>query len=168
MSWMALGMLILTLLSWLSAPARCRMTSLTSLLRSLAMRLGLKLIRNAVSETARFCGCDKDVCRDIVIAVDEACQNVIRHAYGGSPNGEIGLEIIRRSDALVFLLRDFAESIDVSSVKPRDLDDIKPGGLGTHFMREVMDDVQFMPPPAAGGNLLRMIKKLPKGPDNET
>ena len=35
-------------------------------------------------------------------------------------------------------------------------------------MREVMDDVQFMPPPAAGGNLLRMIKKLAKGPDNET
>ena len=128
----------------------------------------LKLIRNAVSETARFCGCDKDVCRDIVIAVDEACQNVIRHAYGGSPNGEIGLEIIRRSDVLVFLLRDFAESIDVSSVKPRDLDDIKPGGLGTHFMREVMDVVQFMPPPADGGNLLRMVKKLPKGPDNET
>jgi len=69
---------------------------------------------------------------------------------------------------LVFLLRDFAESIDVSSVKPRDLDDIKPGGLGTHFMREVMDEVQFMPPPADGGNLLRMVKKLPKGPDNET
>ena len=36
------------------------------------------------------------------------------------------------------------------------------------LVREVMDDVQFMPPPAAGGNLLRMIKKLPKGPDNET
>ena len=48
MSWMALGMLILTLLSWLSAPARCRMTLLTSLLRSLAMRLGLKLIRNGL------------------------------------------------------------------------------------------------------------------------
>ena len=128
----------------------------------------LKLIRNAVSETARFCGCDKDATRDIVIAVDEACQNVIRHAYGGSPNGEIRLEIIRQGDAMVFLLRDFAESIDVSSVKPRDLDDIKPGGLGTHFMREVMDEVQFMPPPADGGNLLRMVKKLPKGPDNET
>ena len=120
----------------------------------------LKLVRNAVKETAKFCGCDKDVSRDIVIAVDEACQNIIRHAYGGSPNGEIELKICRNEDELTILLRDFAETIDVSKVRPRDLEDVKPGGLGTHFMREVMDEVEFMPPPGDGGNLLRMMKRL--------
>ncbi|HEX9701467.1 MAG TPA: SpoIIE family protein phosphatase [Rhodospirillales bacterium] len=120
----------------------------------------LKLVRNAVAEAARFCGCADDVARDIVIAVDEACQNIIRHAYGGLPGGEIALEIRRRGDEMIFLLRDFAETIDTASVKPRDLNDVRPGGLGTHFMREVMDDVTFLPPPSDGGNLLRMIKRL--------
>lgn len=120
----------------------------------------LKLVRNAVLETAKFCGCDKDVSRDLVIAVDEACQNVIRHAYGGSPNGKIELKICRNEDELIILLRDFAETIDVSKVQPRDLDDIKPGGLGTHFIREVMDEVEFLASPGDGGNLLRMMKKL--------
>ena len=120
----------------------------------------LKTIRNAVSETAKYCGCKKDVARDIVIAVDEACQNIIRHAYGGSPNGEIELKICRGNGELIILLRDFAETIDISKVKPRDLEDIKPGGLGTHFIREVMDDVEFLTPPVDGGNLLRMMKRL--------
>ncbi len=120
----------------------------------------LKLIRNAVSETAKFCGCKNEVVRDIVIAVDEACQNIIRHAYGGSPNGDIELKICRLDGELIILLRDFAETIDISKVKPRDLDDIKPGGLGTHFIREVMDEVEFLPPPVDGGNLLRMMKRL--------
>ena len=120
----------------------------------------LKLVRNAVAETARFCGCSEDVGRDIVIAVDEACQNVIRHAYGGSPDGEITLEIRLRDNVLIIRLRDFAETIDVSTVKPRDLDDLKPGGLGTHFIREVMDEVAFIQPPSGGGNLLRMTKRL--------
>jgi sigma-B regulation protein RsbU (phosphoserine phosphatase) len=120
----------------------------------------LKLIRGAVSEAAKLCGCGKDVARDIVIAVDEACQNIIRHAYGGSPNGEIELKICRGDGELIILLRDFAETIDTSKVKPRNLDDIKPGGLGTHFIREVMDEVEFLAPPEDGGNLLRMLKRL--------
>ncbi|NQV82642.1 MAG: SpoIIE family protein phosphatase, partial [Rhodospirillales bacterium] len=120
----------------------------------------LTLIRGAVSEAAKFCGCKKDVVRDVVIAVDEACQNIIRHAYGGSPNGEIELKICRGDGELIILLRDFAETIDTSKVKPRDLDDIKPGGLGTHFIRETMDEVEFLAPPLDGGNLLRLMKRL--------
>ncbi|NQU62551.1 MAG: SpoIIE family protein phosphatase [Rhodospirillales bacterium] len=120
----------------------------------------LKLVRNAVKDTAKSCGCDEALSRDIVIAVDEACQNIIRHAYGGSPDGEISLEICLRDNALIILLRDFADAIDVSKVQPRELDDVKPGGLGTHFIREVMDEVEFMPPPSDGGNLLRMLKRL--------
>ena len=120
----------------------------------------LRLVRNAVSDTAKTCGCDEALSRDIVIAVDEACQNIIRHAYGGSPDGKIAIEICRRGDELIILLRDFAETIDVSKVQPRELDDVKPGGLGTHFIREVMDEVEFLAPPSDGGNLLRMLKRL--------
>ena len=120
----------------------------------------LKEVRGKVRDTARLCGFGADAVQDIVLAVDEACQNVIRHAYGGSAEGEIVLEICRAGDDLVFLLRDFAEPTDVTTVKPRDLDDVRPGGLGTHFMAEVMDRVEFLPPPEGGGNLLRMVKRI--------
>ncbi|MBC8339146.1 MAG: SpoIIE family protein phosphatase [Rhodospirillales bacterium] len=120
----------------------------------------LKTIRNAVTEAAKLCGLGKDPAHDVVLAVDEACQNIIRHAYGGSPNGKIKLKICRTEGELIILLRDFAETIDVSKVKPRELDDVKPGGLGTHFIREVMDETYFLDPPVDGGNLLRMIKRL--------
>ena len=48
----------------------------------------------------------------------------------------------------------------MAKVKPRDLNDIRPGGLGTHFMRETMDEVEFLISPDGGGNLLRMTKQI--------
>ncbi len=120
----------------------------------------LKLVRSAVYDTAMLCGCSEATARDVVIAVDEASQNVIRHAYKGAPDGEVVLDITRENDDIVLHLRDFAEKVDVSKIKPRDLDDIRPGGLGTHFIREVMDDVKFISIPEQTGNLLRMKKKI--------
>jgi len=120
----------------------------------------LRLIRNAVRETSEFCGFSKTDVGDIVLAVDEACQNVIRHAYGGKGIGDISIELRQRSDAMIVMIRDFADPVDISKVKPRDLDDIRPGGLGTHLIQEVMDEVDFLPPPIDGGNLLRLVKKI--------
>jgi len=120
----------------------------------------LKLVRNAVFDTSLLCGCSEPTARDIVIAVDEASQNVIRHAYKGAPDGEVVLDISRENDDIVLHLRDFAEKVDVSKIKPRDLDDIRPGGLGTHFINEVMDEVTFIPLPHGIGNLLRMKKRI--------
>jgi len=129
-------------------------------LRVTAKANRLRLVRNAVKETALFCGfSDKDT-GDIVLAVDEACQNVIRHAYGSEGEGDISIEIRRRSDAMIVVVRDFADPVDISKIKPRDLDDLRPGGLGTHLIREVMDEVDFLPPPIDGGNLLRLVKKF--------
>jgi len=96
----------------------------------------------------------------VVIAVDEALQNVIRHAYGNRGDGEITITISRAPNKFVVHIRDYADSIDISKVKPRDLDDVRPGGLGTHFIREVMDEVSFLPTPDERGNLLRMVKQV--------
>ncbi len=139
----------------------------------------LKLVRAAVGKTAEMCGFSDDSVHDTVIAVDEACQNVIRHAYAGRQDGEIELEIFRKGstaaasssgssgkksgagDAIVILLRDYAAPVDISKIKPRDLEDVRPGGLGTHFIREVMDEVEFLRPPKDSGNILRMVKRIP-------
>ena len=120
----------------------------------------LRLVRAVVSEAAALCGCSENCVRDIVIAVDEACQNVIRHAYGGSPDGEILIDIRREDDRIAFNVIDFADPVDVSKVKPRSLEDLRPGGLGIHFISQCMDDARFRAPPEGAGNRLWMVKRI--------
>jgi len=120
----------------------------------------LKEVREAVTGVLKEEGCPAALQADLVLVIDEACQNIIRHAYKGSTEGEITLEIRRDDDDLIVLLRDFADTVDVTKIKPRDLEDIRPGGLGTHLIREIMDEVEITPLPGNSGNLMRMSKKL--------
>ncbi len=130
-------------------------------LRLPALPERLKLIRAAVGEAARTCGCSPKVVHDVVMAVDEACQNVVRHAYPDGVSGDVGIEAFRDGTRLVFDVRDFSPlPVDVAKVRPRDLEDLRPGGLGTHLIREVMDEVAFLQPARGTGNLLRMVKMV--------
>lgn len=116
-------------------------------------------IRRDVAQTAAQLGCPPRMADDVVLAVDEACQNIIRHGYGGA-DGDIIVQIARDEAVLVVWLIDFAPPVDLSKICPRALDDLRPGGLGTHFMREVMDEVSFLPAPPGTGNLLQMVKRI--------
>ena len=118
----------------------------------------LKLIRGLLTEVAVMCGCSDKTVRDIVLAVDEACQNIIRHAYAGDVQQEIFLDFVRTSSSLVIYIFDFAEAVDISKIRSRELDDLRPGGLGTHFISECMDVSEYLSPPKGVGNLLRMEK----------
>ena len=100
---------------------------------------------------------------DIVRGIDEACQNVIRHAYGGECDNEIILEILFENGELVIYLSDFADPIDVSTIKLRDLDEVRPGGLGIYFIQQSMDEVEFLETSDQIGNVLRMKKKVVGG-----
>jgi len=129
-------------------------------LRVTARPRRLRMVRAAVEQAARLVGCSRQVANDIVIAVDEACQNVIRHAYRGDPDGEIVLDIRSDGECIGIDLVDYAEPVDAASVRPRPLDELRPGGLGTHFIRECMDEVFFGAPPCGAGNRLRMIRRI--------
>lgn len=120
----------------------------------------LALVRRAVDQAAQSCGFAKEEAQDIVLAVDEACQNVVRHAYGGKGDGDMVIDLRREGGALQVLIRDFAQAVDPAKIKPRDLDDVRPGGLGIHFIREVMDEMDYLPPPDGQGNLLRLRKTI--------
>jgi sigma-B regulation protein RsbU (phosphoserine phosphatase) len=120
----------------------------------------LKLIRKSVSAAAETAGCSETCCHDIIMAVDEACQNIIRHGYGNDPDGVIVVDVRQADDTLVIKLIDYAKPVDVEKVKPRDLQDIRPGGLGVHIIREVMDEAEFKKPPEGVGNLLELTKKI--------
>jgi anti-sigma regulatory factor (Ser/Thr protein kinase) len=96
----------------------------------------------------------------MVLAVDEACSNVIRHAYGNRPGERIVLTFLVGSDRLEIQIRDFGSQADPAGFKSRDLSDIRPGGLGIHFIRSAMDEVRYELP-ESGGTLLRMVKFYP-------
>ncbi len=103
----------------------------------------LALVRSVVQRAIENAGCDNELAQKIVIAVNEACMNIIQHAYKDIKKGEFELELTRDKDSLYFRLIDHAPHIDLEKVKPRDLDDIRPGGLGIHFINEIMDDFKI-------------------------
>jgi sigma-B regulation protein RsbU (phosphoserine phosphatase) len=125
--------------------------------------------RNAAREYLKSQGIAQTSINDIVLAVDEACQNIIRHAYRDPDKGDIVLDMAMKAcedptsrlRTLVIHVRDFAPEIDAITVAPRKLDDTRPGGLGTHFIREIMDEVAYLRPSEGIGNLLRMTKEIP-------
>jgi sigma-B regulation protein RsbU (phosphoserine phosphatase) len=119
----------------------------------------LQEIRARVRSFAQAEGASPDLTSDLVLAVDEACQNIIRHAYCGG-SGLIVLEGDAISGEIEFRLLDFAPACNPAMIESRPLEDIRPGGLGTHLMRSVMDEVVFLTPPPGYGNLLRMRKRL--------
>lgn len=122
----------------------------------------LRLIRHMISiATAEFRLGDV-AAGNLMLAVDEACQNVIRHAYGGETSEKLIVTVQRSRDRLVVLIRDFAAPVAVETIRPRDLGDLRPGGLGTHLMRSCVDDVRFLPTPCdgGGGNLLRLEMRI--------
>ncbi|MBS0557661.1 MAG: SpoIIE family protein phosphatase [Proteobacteria bacterium] len=99
----------------------------------------------------------------LVLAVDEACTNIIRHAYGGECTRKIALRLGREHERLVFELRDQAPAVDPACLKLRDLSECKPGGLGLPFIDALMDDWKILPAPDGHGNILRMRKRIPMG-----
>lgn len=120
----------------------------------------LQRVRDEVRNACARGGCQDELVRQIVLAVNEACANVIRHAYKGSEAGEIVLEIFNNGRELEFHLRDFADPVDLTSIGPRDLREIKPGGLGTLFIREIMDECAYGHVQGSRGNFLHMKKKI--------
>lgn len=81
----------------------------------------------------------------IVLALDEACTNIIRHAYDGCPDRPIRLELQASGETLTCTLRDFGKPCDPDKIKGRELEDFRPGGLGVRIMQTAFDAVDFQP-----------------------
>lgn len=131
----------------------------------------LKIVRRLVEAASREAGASVEWAQDLVLAVDEACQNIIRHGYGtaakaGAKLGEkIEFSIRRAPDGLEVELVDYAPKVAPEDCRGRALDDVRPGGLGTHLMHALTDLVQFRAPPKGAGNRLVLTKKLGPGRD---
>jgi sigma-B regulation protein RsbU (phosphoserine phosphatase) len=129
----------------------------------------LKILRPALLAAAHACGFHHDEAHDLVLAAVEAVENIMVHGYGGDRNGEITLAMHRLPDGMMLRIRDFAPKLDPAKIQPRSLDDVRPGGLGTHFIRAIMDDATFVPLPEGEGNMLELVKRHPpQGAEQQT
>ncbi len=126
----------------------------------------LQAVRDEVRETMGEINCLACDINCAVIAINEACMNIIQHAYGEGLEGNIILQIFDLKDDLLFRLIDFANPVDARKIKSRDLDDIKPGGLGVHMINEVMDDCRFLKCPEGVGNIFQMRKRKSQNDSN--
>jgi serine/threonine-protein kinase RsbW len=119
-------------------------------------------IREFVARAARDAGMDDQDVYSVELCMDEACSNIIEHAYEGEVSGEIECTCDSDDDALTIIIRDHGRPFDPSSVPDPDLDaalaDRPIGGLGVYLMRKLMDDVRFERL-GESGNLLTMVKR---------
>jgi anti-sigma regulatory factor (Ser/Thr protein kinase) len=120
----------------------------------------LYVIRSAVYPVVIDAGFSRREARKIVLAVDEACSNIIKHAYEGDATGTISLTLTVEQAGIRVQLRDKGKVVEASQIAPRDLKDIRPGGLGTHFMGSVFDVVRY-DTSGPEGTLLTLEKKRP-------
>ncbi len=120
----------------------------------------LRRVRQLVRQAAEAKAAPSELVDCLVLAVDEACANIIRHAYGPNRAGDIILEIDYSAGELVFRLRDFAAPVDKAALRPRELDALRPGGLGLRLIREIMDSYEFLAPAEGRGNVLVMRKRI--------
>jgi len=119
----------------------------------------LGLIRKVLQELLQYHEVPDETARRLILCVDEACSNVIKHSYEGSCDEPIEATFTIEGDDFKVQIRDYGKQCNINQIKPRELDDVKPGGLGTHFINEIMDEVSYCTN-RAKGTLLTMIKKL--------
>ncbi len=126
----------------------------------------LDTIRGFASQAARDAGMDDSETYAVELAVDEACTNIIEHAYQGENRGEIECTCESNDACLTVVLRDHGKPFDPSTVRAPDLDanidDRAVGGLGVFLMKQLMDEVLFEPL-GESGNVLTMVKRLKQG-----
>ena len=132
----------------------------------------LCVVRSGLARLAELLGFSEPDSHLVILAVDEAMTNIIRHAYKGQREKWIEATFrLQRSDsngvqrqALEIVLLDDGVPVDVKRVRPHPLqevpiEELKPGGLGLHLIRKNMDKVEFRR--QDGRNRLRLVKALP-------
>lgn len=125
----------------------------------------LALIRDFISNIGCQAGFDEKEVARIALAVDEACANVIEHAYGSDDTREVKIRVVIEDERITFEIQDTGRGFDPSQIEARDVEELirqrKSGGLGLRLIRTIMDDVQYQIVPGHK-NELKMVKKLKK------
>jgi anti-sigma regulatory factor (Ser/Thr protein kinase) len=118
----------------------------------------LSAVRTRARDFLRGSKFDERQTAQLVMAIDEACSNIIRHVES-VPDKPVRLEMKWMRDRLRCTLRDYGKPCDPEKIKGREWNDIKPGGLGVRIIRQVFDRVEYSP--QMRGTRLTLEKRLP-------
>ena len=117
----------------------------------------LHILRGVVRYYAHEGGFSDSEVNALAMAVDEAATNVIRHTYHGSPSGRMALEVMDYADRLEFVIEDSGPKVQPERVRHRPLNEVRPGGLGTFFIKCFTDRSSY-DEAFTEGNRLRLVK----------
>jgi serine/threonine-protein kinase RsbW len=121
-------------------------------------------VREFISGAAREFGFGDEDISKIALAVDEACTNIIKHAYKYDPNQMIAVSVSARNGAFEVAIRDSGRDFHPEKISTPDmkeyLEHYRRGGLGVYLMRSLMDKVEYDIRPGVA-NIVRLTKFRP-------
>jgi serine/threonine-protein kinase RsbW len=132
-------------------------------LRMQAILKNVPLATQCVTRWAEIAGFDERALYEIQLAVDEACANVVDHAYRGVEPGDFEVSCLLDDLGLTIDVCDWGRGFELEDVEQPDVDapleERTLGGLGLFIVKKVMDDVEFTFD-SRSGNRLRMVKRI--------
>ena len=122
----------------------------------------LKDVRSFSRQVFEKVNIDQDLKDELVLAIAEAAQNIVKHAYKDFPDTDdrMVVQISCKDNKLEIAFFDNGKPVEKEKIKHRAFDDIKPGGLGTFFIQEIMDSIVFKEGNKPWINNLVLTKKL--------
>ena len=122
----------------------------------------LKDVRSFCREVFEKLNIDQNLKDELVLAIAEAAQNIVKHAYKGVENttDHMQIKISLKDNNLEIGFFDKGKPVVAENIQHRKLDDIKPGGLGTFFIKQIMDAAVFKKDQKEWVNHLVLTKKI--------
>jgi len=118
----------------------------------------LSEIRAFIKDFASSVGFKQDTIDNMTLACDEACTNIIKHAYKFYPDGEIVIKLKYENKKLVITIIDYGKAFQPESIPEPDIQEYykqhRVGGLGMYLMKTLMDDVKYVSIPGKYNQVL--------------
>ena len=122
-------------------------------------------VREFISAAAREFGFSDEEVSKIALAVDEACTNIIKHAYQFDPGKKISITVKPAERAFEVVIHDNGKNFNPADVQAPDMKEYlshyRKGGLGVYLMKTLMDKIEYNIRPGQT-NEVRLVKYLPR------
>jgi serine/threonine-protein kinase RsbW len=103
----------------------------------------LSVVRTVTVKIGQLYEINETIIEDIKLAIDEACTNIIKHAYKGDTSKKIILKYKVSQKSFKVVIEDSGIKSNINLMKGRNLEDVRPGGLGIHLINRVFDIFEF-------------------------
>lgn len=104
----------------------------------------LKHVRTFCREVLEKLDINQELKDELILAIAEAAQNIVKHAYKNEKTEDkMLIKISVENGHLEIGFSDKGKLVEEEKVRHRKIDDVKPGGLGTFFIQQIMDAVEF-------------------------